>query len=71
MTDTTTETISPDLLDILACPRCRAAVGLVKKSADRQGLACDHCKVVYPVEDGIPVMLIREAIPREMWDARA
>ena len=64
------ETISPELLDILACPRCRAAVGLVKKPTGMQGLACSQCNVVYPVEDGIPVMLIHEAIPREMWNAR-
>ena len=70
MDDSADGIIPPDLLNILACPRCRAAVGLVKKPTGRQGLACSQCNVVYPVEDGIPVMLIHEAIPREMWDAR-
>jgi uncharacterized protein YbaR (Trm112 family) len=30
-----------------------------------EGLICDRCKLLYPVRDGIPVMLIDEAIPAE------
>ena len=47
-----------ELLKILACPNCRTPVSLVKSG---QGLKCQECHRVYPVKDGIPVMLIDEA----------
>ena len=50
--------LSQDLLDILACPACKAAVEL---KADGSGLKCVACKRVYPIRDDIPVMLIDEA----------
>ena len=50
--------ISPDLLEILACPACKAKVEL---KADGSGLRCVECKRVYPIRDDIPVMLIDEA----------
>lgn len=52
--------ISKELLDILACPRCKQAVRL---TAEQDGLVCDACKLLYPIKDDIPVMLIEEAIP--------
>ena len=69
MAEAANETIPQELLDILACPRCRAAVSLVSKPSGAQGLACEQCAVVYPVREGIPVMLVDEAIPRERWNA--
>jgi len=51
--------ISQELLQILACPKCHTKVEL--KEPD--GLRCPQCKVVYPIVDGIPVMLIEEAKP--------
>lgn len=50
--------ISPELLEILACPACKAKVEL---KADGSGLKCVACKRVYPIRDDIPVMLIDEA----------
>ena len=50
--------ISQDLLDILACPVCKAKVEL---KSDGSGLKCVQCKRVYPIRDDIPVMLIDEA----------
>ncbi|HEY6114591.1 MAG TPA: Trm112 family protein [Candidatus Dormibacteraeota bacterium] len=50
--------ISQDLLEILACPKCHTKVEL---KGDR--LRCPHCKVLYPIVDGIPVMLIEEGKP--------
>jgi uncharacterized protein YbaR (Trm112 family) len=41
-------------LEILACPRCHERVTL---TTDEKGLCCSHCRVVYPIEDGIPQML--------------
>ena len=51
--------ISQDLLEILACPACKAKVEL---KADGSGLKCLECKRVYPIRDDIPVMLVDEAI---------
>jgi uncharacterized protein YbaR (Trm112 family) len=50
--------ISQDLLEILACPACKAKVEL---KSDGSGLKCAECKRVYPVRDDIPVMLVDEA----------
>jgi uncharacterized protein len=54
--------ISQDLLEILACPACKAKVEL---KADGKGLKCVQCRRVYPIEDDIPVMLIEEATVEE------
>lgn len=54
--------ISQDLLEILACPACKAKVEL---KTDGRGLRCVQCKRVYPIRDDIPVMLIEEATVEE------
>jgi uncharacterized protein YbaR (Trm112 family) len=51
--------IPKELLDILVCPVCKAPVKLL---ADGSGLKCGSCRRVYPVRDGIPVMLPEEAM---------
>jgi len=52
-------TIDQRLLDILICPNCHGEVVYVE---ERQVIECrGECKYVYPVRDGIPVMLIDEA----------
>lgn len=50
--------ISQDLLEILACPACKAKVELKQ---DGSGLKCVSCNRVYPIREDIPVMLIDEA----------
>lgn len=53
--------IKPELLDILACPKCKRKVQL---QDDGKYLVCDECKLKYRVNDlGIPIMLIDEAEP--------
>jgi uncharacterized protein YbaR (Trm112 family) len=52
--------ISKDLLDILACPKCK---GPLQLTAAQDGLTCGECKLLYPIKDDIPVMLIDEALP--------
>ncbi|CAG0982437.1 hypothetical protein ANRL2_02547 [Anaerolineae bacterium] len=52
--------IDKELLDILACPKCK---GPVKLSKGKDGLVCDKCRIMYPIKDDIPVMLIDEATP--------
>jgi uncharacterized protein len=51
--------ISQELLEILACPKCKGDIHL-NDSGD--GLICDVCRLMYPIKDDIPVMLIDEAI---------
>lgn len=50
--------ISKQFLEILACPVCKTKVELTK---DGEGLRCAKCRRVYPIRDGIPVMLVEEA----------
>ena len=50
--------IDKKLLDILACPKCKGELVL---EDDQSGLVCNACRVKYPIEDDIPVMLIDEA----------
>jgi uncharacterized protein YbaR (Trm112 family) len=51
--------LSQDLLNILACPKCKSAVRL---NDDHSGLVCASCKLLYPIQDDIPIMLIDEAV---------
>jgi len=52
--------VPPELLEILACPKCHADV---RVDEELGGFACDACKLLYAVEDGIPNFLIDEARP--------
>jgi uncharacterized protein YbaR (Trm112 family) len=53
-------TVEKELLEILACPSCRADVEL-RDDAGRELIVCTGCGLRYPVRDGIPVMLVEEA----------
>jgi uncharacterized protein YbaR (Trm112 family) len=48
--------IDKELLEILACPACKAPV---KQEGDR--IVCTKCRRRYPIRDDIPVMLVDEA----------
>jgi len=52
--------ISKELLDILACPKCK---GPIELNEAQDGLICEACRLVYEIRDGIPIMLIDEAKP--------
>ncbi len=52
--------LSQELLDILACPKCK---GDLRLTDAQDGLVCRACKLVYPIKEDIPVMLIDEAKP--------
>ncbi|MBI5562257.1 MAG: Trm112 family protein [Deltaproteobacteria bacterium] len=52
--------IDKELLDILACPKCK---GKVAVNDGKDGLVCERCRIKYPIKDDIPVMLIDEAVP--------
>ena len=55
-------TISKELLDILACPKCKGTIFLNEAQV---GLVCGACKLVYEIREDIPIMLIDEAKPLE------
>jgi hypothetical protein len=57
--------ISKELLDILVCPVSKAPLEL---TADGKFLVCRESKLVYRVEDDIPIMLSDEAIPLDEWE---
>ena len=52
--------IDKELLEILACPKCKAEVRL-DEAAQRIICTSPTCGLRYPIRDGIPVMLIDEA----------
>ncbi|HVN97062.1 MAG TPA: Trm112 family protein [Syntrophorhabdaceae bacterium] len=52
--------ISEELLKILCCPQCK---GDIRLSDTGDGLTCDACKLLYPIKDDIPIMIIEEALP--------
>ena len=57
--------IDEKLLEILACPKCK---GDIRLKDDQSGLICDQCKLLYPIKDDIPIMLIDEAIKLEQTE---
>ena len=50
--------INKELLEILACPQCKAEV---KLESDKIVCTNPQCGLRYPIRDDIPVMLIDEA----------
>ena len=50
--------IRNDLLEILACPKCK---GDIKLNEAENGLVCNSCKICFPIRDDIPIMLVDEA----------
>ncbi|MFQ5443642.1 MAG: Trm112 family protein [Nitrospinales bacterium] len=52
--------IDQDLLDILACPKCKGDLTL---TPEKDGLICEPCRLKYEIKDDIPIMLVDEAIP--------
>ncbi len=50
--------VAPAALDLICCVACRVPVTL---TPDRRGVRCRRCQRVYPIEDGIPQMLLEKA----------
>lgn len=50
--------LSPELLEILVCPLCKASLS---PTPNGDGLLCRQCMRVFPVRDDIPIMLVDEA----------
>lgn len=56
--------LDKELTDILACPKCTGSVTLLPAG---DGLFCPVCRVVYPIRDDIPIMLVDQAVSEEEW----
>jgi uncharacterized protein YbaR (Trm112 family) len=54
--------IAPELKEILACPRCKGELDFREEQGE---ICCLRCRLVFRIEDGIPVMLLDEARPLE------
>jgi uncharacterized protein YbaR (Trm112 family) len=52
--------IKQELVEILACPKCK---GPVELNRTQDGLTCRACQLLYPIRNDIPIMLIDEAQP--------
>jgi uncharacterized protein YbaR (Trm112 family) len=50
--------VDPELLKILACPKCK---GELEFKEDENVLICHACRLRYEIRDDIPIMLIDEA----------
>ena len=46
------------ILDIMACPICK---GKLDYDKDKQELICKFHKMAFPIEDGVPIMLVEQA----------
>jgi uncharacterized protein len=53
-------TLSPQLLTILVCPKCKGELEYRESASE---LVCHACRLRYPVRDDIPIMLLDEASP--------
>ncbi len=54
--------LDKDLLDLLVCPECKTPLDY---DSVRDTLTCGACRRVYPVRDGIPILLIdHQAVKR-------
>ncbi len=50
--------ISEELLSVIACPRCK---GGLEPQTKEGGLYCPACTLLFPVKNGIPLLLVEEA----------
>jgi len=53
-------TLSPQLLAVLVCPRCKGSLEYRERD---ESLACASCRLRYPIRQDIPIMLVDEASP--------
>jgi len=61
--------VDPRLMEILCCPECKGDLVLKDMRGQNKEIngkkvdgtfTCKKCKEVYPIEDGIPIMLPKE-----------
>lgn len=55
--------IDPELLELLACPSDDHAPLREESRDGADVLVCTSCKSSFPIDDGIPVLLVDDATP--------
>jgi uncharacterized protein YbaR (Trm112 family) len=50
--------LDPFLLEVIACPRCHGPLAVAAEHID-----CVSCALRFPIVDGIPVLLLTDAVP--------
>ena len=60
--------LSPELKEVLACPRCKGELEFHEAEGE---IRCLACRLAYRIEDGIPVMLVDEARPLDAAPQRS
>jgi uncharacterized protein YbaR (Trm112 family) len=50
--------IDAELLKILVCPGCK---GSLEHDAEKEKLSCAKCRLRYPIDGDVPIMLVEEA----------
>ncbi len=50
--------VPQELLEILVCPKCK---GRLEYREEESVLICHRCRLRYPIREGIPIMLEKEA----------
>lgn len=57
--------VDAKLREMLVCPNCHGKLADQKdekaEGSPKEGLRCDACKLLFPVKDDIPVMIVNEA----------
>ncbi|MFN3921766.1 MAG: Trm112 family protein [Caldimicrobium sp.] len=54
-------------LQVLACPKCKGDLEYIEIDYDRfpeikEGFLCKKCKLLFPIKEDIPDMLLEEAL---------
>ncbi|AHH17363.1 hypothetical protein NONO_c25680 [Nocardia nova SH22a] len=60
------QTLDPTLLSLLACPQDKGPLSLVRDADGNSVLYNPRLRLAYPIDNGIPVLLVDEA--REVSD---
>lgn len=52
--------LTKELKELLVCPKCKGPLAFHEEKGE---IHCAACKLVYAIQDGIPIMLVDEARP--------
>lgn len=58
MSDASKKTLDPKMTELLVCPLTKSPLRLTE---DGEGLHSPNAKLIYPIRDGIPILLPSEA----------
>ncbi len=59
--------LAQELYDIICCPMDKSDL---KYTPDKKGLKCVKCKYVYPIKDGIPILLPPELQEKDKQETK-